>query len=275
MIEESGGQWAINSKRRVRRRIAAIGLVVVTVVVLTIAVAMPVLRSRPVAFYFGRTPVPQTFVAAMVTDLPFDPTSSYYKTRVELLDQTSSKAGYIIAGLNKEAAERLVVMYAQASEAAKLGITISVSELEKAVETYVNEHALPDDIDETARLRSAEMRSYITLREISTAYENRRTKETTVTSKEIDDYFAGWSWRYMSSDGAQLTFAEAHEQVTRDALANKKFQQILLDRSQLLSASLAEIKGDTRYKQFMRWWNIMFGIEVPDNLQPLQIETVL
>lgn len=275
MIEESGGQWAINSKRRVRRRIAAIGLVVVTVVVLTIAVAMPVLRSRRVAFYFGRTPVPQTFVAAMVTDLPFDPTSSYYKTRVELLDQTSSKAGYIIAGLNKEAAERLVVMYAQASEAAKLGITISVSELEKAVETYVNEHALPDDIDETARLRSAEMRSYITLREISTAYENRRTKETTVTSKEIDDYFAGWSWRYMSSDGAQLTFAEAHEQVTRDALANKKFQQILLDRSQLLSASLAEIKGDTRYKQFMRWWNIMFGIEVPDNLQPLQIETVL
>lgn len=275
MIEESGGQWAINSKRRVRRRIAAIGLVVVTVVVLTIAVAMPVLRSRPVAFYFGRTPVPQTFVAAMVTDLPFDPTSSYYKTRVELLDQTSSKAGYIIAGLNKEAAERLVVMYAQASEAAKLGITISVSELEKAVETYVNEHALSDDIDETARLRSAEMRSYITLREISTAYENRRTKETTVTSKEIDDYFAGWSWRYMSSDGAQLTFAEAHEQVTRDALANKKFQQILLDRSQLLSASLAEIKGDTRYKQFMRWWNIMFGIEVPDNLQPLQIETVL
>lgn len=275
MIEESGGQWAINSKRRVRRRIAAIGLVVVTVVVLTIAVAMPVLRSRPVAFYFGRTPVPQTFVAAMVTDLPFDLTSSYYKTRVELLDQTSSKAGYIIAGLNKEAAERLVVMYAQASEAAKLGITISVSELEKAVETYVNEHALPDDIDETARLRSAEMRSYITLREISTAYENRRTKETTVTSKEIDDYFAGWSWRYMSSDGAQLTFAEAHEQVTRDALANKKFQQILLDRSQLLSASLAEIKGDTRYKQFMRWWNIMFGIEVPDNLQPLQIETVL
>lgn len=275
MIEESGGQWAINSKRRVRRRIAAIGLVVVTVVVLTIAVAMPVLRSRPVAFYFGRTPVPQTFVAAMVTDLPFDPTSSYYKTRVELLDQTSSKAGYIIAGLNKEAAERLVVMYAQASEAAKLGITISASELEKAVETYINEHALPDDIDETARLRSAEMRSYITLREISTAYENRRTKETTVTSKEIDDYFAGWSWRYMSSDGAQLTFAEAHEQVTRDALANKKFQQILLDRSQLLSASLAEIKGDTRYKQFMRWWNIMFGIEVPDNLQPLQIETVL
>lgn len=275
MIEESGGQWAINSKRRVRRRIAAIGLVVVTVVVLTIAVAMPVLRSRRVAFYFGRTPVPQTFVAAMVTDLPFDPTSSYYKTRVELLDQTSSKAGYIIAGLNKEAAERLVVMYAQASEAAKLGITISVSELEKAVETYVNEHALSDDIDETARLRSAEMRSYITLREISTAYENRRTKETTVTSKEIDDYFAGWSWRYMSSDGAQLTFAEAHEQVTRDALANKKFQQILLDRSQLLSASLAEIKGDTRYKQFMRWWNIMFGIEVPDNLQPLQIETVL
>ena len=274
MTEESDARQVTNDRQRIQRRLAAIGLAVVAILVLTTVVAVPVFRSRSVAFYFGRTPVPQTFVAAMVADLPFDPTSSYYKTRVELLDRTSSKAEYIIAGLNKEAVERLVVMYAQASEAAKLGITISASELEKAVKTYINEHALPDDADEIARLESTEMRSYIALREISAVYENRCTKDTTVTSKEVSDYFAAWSWRYMSSNGVQLTFAEAHEQATRDALANKKFQQILLDRSQLLSVALTEVKGDTRYKQFMRWWNIMFGTEVPDNLQPLQIEPV-
>jgi hypothetical protein len=33
------------------------------------------------------------------------------------------------------------------------------------------------------------------------------------------------------------------------------------------------VSGDTRYKQFMRWWDVMLGIQVPDSLEILQVDT--
>ena len=46
------------------------------------------------------------------------------------------------------------------------------------------------------------------------------------------------------------------------------------NRMQLLKKESILVNGDTRYKQFMRWWDIMFGIPVPDSLEPLQVDTV-
>jgi hypothetical protein len=59
----------------------------------------------------------------------------------------------------------------------------------------------------------------------------------------------------------------------KNALAIKKFQLILEDRAQSLRKESSLVKGDTRYKQFMRWWDIMFGMQVPDSLEMLKVDT--
>ena len=95
----------------------------------------------------------------------------------------------------------------------------------------------------------------------------------TVSSDEIREYFATWGWNYTDAAGRRLTFEQAGTRLAADALANKKFQLILQNRAQFLKKESIAVNGDTRYKQFMRWWDIMFGIPVPDSLQPLQVDT--
>jgi hypothetical protein len=267
---------AVNLSRRHRTRVVR-SVVVATAALLLVAVVaatvwIPVTRSRTVAFYAEGQPVTEAHVTAMITDLPFDSTSDYYQARVELLDPTSPKAQYLAAGLKTEAIQRLVVMHAQAVEAVKLGIAVSPSDVDAAVQTYVKEHATADDTAEIQKLESPDMRSYIELRVISKAYEDSLTKDATMSADEVQQYFATWGWNYKNAQGKQLTFAQARQQLTKDALANKKFQLVLENRSQLLKEVSTLVNGDTRYKQFIRWWHIMFGIQVPDALQPLRVD---
>jgi hypothetical protein len=72
--------------------------------------------------------------------------------------------------------------------------------------------------------------------------------------------------------GTPLTFEQASTRLAKDALANKKFQLILENRAQFLKKEIGLMSGDTRYKRFMRWWDIMFGIQVPDSLRSLQVD---
>lgn len=267
----------VNLVRPREARTARFAIVSASVLLLVIVAAVttwvPVARSRSVAFYVDGQPVTEAHVTAMMTDLPFDSTSDHYQTRVELLDPTDPKAQYLIAGLKTEAIQRLVIMHAQAVEAAKAGVTVNASELDAAVQAYVKDHTSQDDTAEVQRLESSEMRSYIELRAVSQAYENNLTKASTVSENEVAQYFTTWGWNYKDAHGKQLTFAQAHQQLTKDALANKKFQLVLANRSQMLKGASALVNGDTRYKQFMRWWDIMFGIQVPDALQPLKVDT--
>lgn len=256
---------------RGRRLVVATAAVLLLVVVAT-TVYIPVMRSRAVAFYAGDQPVTETHVDAMIQDLPFDSTSDHYQTRVELLDPSSPKAQFLIAGLQREAIQRLIIMHAQAVEAARLGVTVSTSDVDSAVQTYVKDHAEPDDTLEIQKLESPEMRSYIELRTISKAYEDSLIEHVTVSTDEVQGYFAIWGWNYKDARGMQLDFSQARERLTADALANKKFQLVIKNRDQLLRETAGDVNGDTRYKQFMRWWNTMFGIQVPDILQPLQMD---
>jgi hypothetical protein len=118
------------------------------------------------------------------------------------------------------------------------------------------------------------MRSYIQLWATSKAYEESLNKDTAVSSDELREYFATWGWNYTDSAGRQLAFEQTGARLAEDALANKMFQLILEDRAQFLRKASGLVSGDTRYKQFMRWWNIMFGIQVPDSLEPLQVDRV-
>jgi hypothetical protein len=234
---------------------------------------IPVAKSRSVAFYVDKQPVTETHVIAMEADLPFDSTSEYYGSRVELMDPSSAKAQYLAAGLKTEAIQRLIIMHAQAMESANLGLSLTPSGIDAAVQAYVKEHATADDSAEAKRLESPEMRSYIELRAISKMYEDNLTKNATVSPAEEQQYFATWGWRYTDAQGEQLTFEKAHQRIEKDALENKKLRVILDNRAQLLKTASALTNGDTRYKQFMRWWDIMFGIQVPDTFQPLQTGT--
>jgi len=263
----------IRHEARTARFVIALASVLLLAIVVAAVVWIPVTRSRNVVFYVDGQPVTEAHVTAMMTDLPFDSTSDHYKTRVELLDPTDPKAQYLIAGLKTEAIQRLVIMHAQAAEAAKAGVTVSASELDAAVQAYVKDHTAQDDTGEVQRLKSSEMRSYIELRAVAQAYENNLTKATTVSASDVEQYYATWGWNYTDARGKQLTFAQAHDQITKDALANKKFQLVLANRSQMLEGASPLVNGDTRYKQFMRWWDIMFGIQVPDALQPLDVDT--
>ena len=236
-------------------------------------VAVPVARSRNVAFYVSGKPVTEEHVSAMIVDLPFDATSDHYKTRLDLADPSDPKTQYLAAGLKTEAIQRLIVMHAQSDEALRLGIVVSPSAIDTAVEAYVTDHASPDDTTGTERLRSPAMRSYIQLWASSKAYEESLTKNTSVSSDEVREYFATWGWNYMDAAGRQLTFEQASARLAKDALANKKLQLILENRAQFLRKESSLVSGDTRYKQFMRWWNIMFGIQIPDSLQQLQVDT--
>ncbi|HWQ22284.1 MAG TPA: hypothetical protein VN478_06125 [Clostridia bacterium] len=235
-------------------------------------IAVPVLRSRNVAFYVDGKAVIEDHIAAMVTDLPFDTTSDYYKTRTDLGDPSDPKMQYLVAGLKTEAVQRLIILHAQSDEAAQLGIVLDASAIDTAVEAYVKDHATADDVTEIARLHTPQMRSYIQLCAVSKAYEAKLTEDTTVSSAEIRQYYATWGWNYTDAAGRQLAFEQASARLAEDALANKKFQLILENRAQLLDKESSRVVGDTRYKEFMRWWDIMFGIQVPDSLQALKVD---
>jgi hypothetical protein len=260
---------------RPRARLTAFIIVASLLLVALVAtiVVVPTVRSRNVAFYVNGEPVTEEHVSAMIVDLPFDATSDHYKTRVDLGDPSDPKTQYLVAGLKTEAIQRLIVMHAQSDDAPRLGIVVSPSAIDTAVEAYVNDHASPDDMTETERLRSPDMRSYIQLWATSKAYEEGLTKDTTVSSDELREYFATWGWNYMDAAGRQLTFEQASARLAKDALANKKFQLILENRAQFLRKESALVNSDTRYKQFMRWWDIMFGIQIPDSLELLQVDT--
>lgn len=234
-------------------------------------VAIPIAGSRNVAFYVNDKPVTEEHVSAMIVDLPFDETSDHYNTRLDLGNPSDPKMQYLAAGLKTEAIQRLIVMHAQSDEALRLGIVVSPSAIDAAVEAYVKDHASPDDTTETERLKSPDMRLYIQLWATSKAYEESLTKEATVSSTEVREYFATWGWNYTDAAGHKLTFEQGNARLTKDALANKKFQLILENRAQLLKKETSLVSGDTRYKRFMRWWDTMFGIQVPDSLEPLQV----
>ncbi|HZL82272.1 MAG TPA: hypothetical protein VFB98_02165 [Candidatus Deferrimicrobium sp.] len=234
-------------------------------------VAIPIAGSRNVAFYVNDKPVTEEHVSAMIVDLPFDETSDHYNTRLDLGNPSDPKMQYLAAGLKTEAIQRLIVMHAQSDEALRLRIVVSPSAIDAAVEAYVKDHASPDDTTETERLKSPDMRSYIQLWATSKAYEESLTKEATVSSTEVREYFATWGWNYTDAAGHKLTFEQGNARLTKDALANKKFQLILENRAQLLKKETSLVSGDTRYKRFMRWWDTMFGIQVPDSLEPLQV----
>jgi len=242
------------------------------VALLATIVAIPIAGSRNVAFYVNDKPVTEEHVSAMIVDLPFDETSDHYNTRLDLGNSSDPKMQYLAAGLKTEAIQRLIVMHAQSDEALRLGIVVSPSAIDAAVEAYVKDHASPDDTTETARLRSPDMRSYIQFWTTSKAYEESLTKDATVSSAEVHEYFATWGWNYTDAAGHQLTFEQASARLAKDALANKKFQLILEDRAQLLKKENSLVSGDTHYKRFMRWWDIMFGIQVSDSLEPLQVD---
>jgi hypothetical protein len=252
--------------------IPVVSLLLVSLV--AVVVAVPVARSRNVAFFVGGKPVTEEHVEAMIVDLPFDSTSDHYKVRVDLAAPSDPRTQYLVTGLKTEAIQRIIVMHAQSDEVRRLGIILSPSVVDAAVEAYVTDHVLPGDTAETERLRSPAMRSYIQLWATSKAYEENLNKDTTVSSDELHEYFATWGWNYTDSTGRQLTSEQAGTRLAEDALANKKFQIVLEDRMQLLRKASSLVSGDTRYKQFMRWWNIMFGIPVPDSLEPLQVDTV-
>ena len=271
---DSSRRPPVPARPRVRRT-ALITMVSLLLFALVAAiVAVPVAGSRNVAFYVNAEPVTEEHVLAMIVDLPFDATSDHYKVRVDLADPSDPKTQYLVTGLKTEAIQRLIVMHAQSDEARRLGIVVSPSAIDAAVEAYVTDHVLPDDTSETERLRSPAMRSYIQLWATSKAYEESLNKDTAVSSDELREYFATWAWNYADSAGHQLTFEQTGARLAEDALANKMFQIILEDRAQFLRKASGLVSGDTRYKQFMRWWNTMFGIQVPDSLEPLQVDTV-
>lgn len=234
-------------------------------------VVVSITDSRNVAFYVNGKPVVEEHVSAMITDLPFDATSDHYKARVSLGDQSNPKTQYLVAGLKAEAIQRLIVMHAQSDEALKQGIVVSPSAIDTAVEAYVKDHASPDDTIESQRLRSPAMRSYIQLWATSKAYEESLTKDASVSSGEVHEYFTAWGWNYTDAAGRQLTFEQISTRLAKDALTNKKFQLILTNRAQFLRKESSLVSGDTRYKKFKRWWNNMFGIQIPESLEPLQV----
>jgi len=227
--------------------------------------------SQDVAFYVGKEAVLNEHVSAMMADLPFDATSTYYKSRLELADPSDPKTQYLVAGLRQEAIERIIVMHAQATKAKSLGIALDSTAVDAAVDTYVSEHVASGDTQEEARLRSAPMRSYIELCANAKAYEQFLTSKTVISPDEVRQYYATWSWNYTDSHGRVLTLEEAGQRLVDDALANKKFQMVLSDRAQLLEQTLATVNGDTIYKRFMRRWDSLFGIAIPDSLQPLEV----
>jgi len=277
MSRRETGQRVRNRTVRVRSKTRQTLLVVLALVVLVALLAViigtPIVRSRDVAFFVDGTPIFQEYVSAMMTDLPFDISSNFYKARVELANPSDPKTQYLIAGLQREAVQRLVIMVAQSRKATDQMIIVTPSALDAAVDNYVKDHAAPGDSAEAQRLHSSVMRSYIQLRELSKAYENELTKNTTISPAEIKEYYDTWGWKYTDKAGRRLTIEEAGKKLVDDALANKKFHLILDDRAQLLKSEAHLMDGDTRYKQFMRWWNIMFGIPVPDELQPLTVDT--
>jgi hypothetical protein len=270
---ESSRRSTMPARLKVRWTVFVVVALVLLFTLVGAIVAVPVVRSRDVAFYVNGKPVTEEHVSAMIVDLPFDATSEFYNTRVDVADPSDPKTQYLVAGLKTASIRRLIVMHAQSEESLRLGIVVSTSAIDTAVEAYVKDHALPDDSVEMERLRSPDMRSYIELWTTSKAYEESLTRNTTVSSDEIREYFATWGWNYTDAAGRRLTFEQASTRLAIDALANKKFQLILQNRAQFLKKGSIAVNGDTRYRQFTRWWDIMFGIQVPDSLQPLEIDT--
>jgi hypothetical protein len=271
MLSKDGIDSSRKTIVQARPRFFLIAASPLLVALLATIVAVPIAGSRNVAFYVNDKPVTEEHVSAMIVDLPFDETSDHYNTRLDLGNPSDPKMQYLAAGLKTEAIQRLIVMHAQSDEALRLGIVVSPSAIDAAVEAYVKGHASPDDTTETERLKSPDMHLYIQLWATSKAYEESLTKEATVSSTEVREYFATWGWNYTDAAGHKLTFEQGNARLTKDALANKKFQLILENRAQLLKKETSLVSGDTRYKRFMRWWDTMFGIQVPDSLEPLQV----
>ncbi|MCX6063325.1 MAG: hypothetical protein NTV26_03915 [Caldiserica bacterium] len=270
---ESSRTTTMPARLRARRTVFISVASLLLLILAAAIVGVPVARSRDVAFYINGSPVTEEHVSAMIVDLPFDATSEFYNTRVDVADPSDPKTQYLVVGLKTASIQRLIVMHAQSEESLRLGVVVSPSAIDAAVEAYVSDHALPGDTVETERLRSPDMRSYIQLWATSKAYEESLTRDTAVSPDEIREYFATWGWNYTDAAGRQLTFEQASTRLAVDALANKKFQLILQNRAQSLKREIIAVNGDTRYKQYMRWWDIMFGIEVPDSLQPLEVDT--
>jgi len=270
---DSSNKLTMPARSRARRAASIIVASLLLLALVAAIIAIPIARSRDVAFYVDGKPVTEEHVSAMVVDLPFDPTSDHYKTRVDLGDPSDPKTQFLTAGLRTEAIQRLIILHAQSVEALQQGIVASPSIIDTAVEAYVKDHASADDTAEIQRLHSQDMRSYVQLWTVSKAYEESLTKNVTVSPDEVHQYYSTWGWNYTNKAGQRLTLEQAGTKLAEDALVNKKFQLVLENRTQLLKKDSGLVVGDTRYKQFMRWWDIMFGIQVPDSLQILTLDT--
>jgi hypothetical protein len=128
---------------RPRARLAALIIVasLLLVALLATMVAVPVARSRNVAFYANGKPITEEHVSAMIVDLRFDATSDHYKARVDLANPSDPKTQYLVAGLKTEAIQRLIIVHAQSEEALRLSIVVRPSAIDTTVDAYVNDHA--------------------------------------------------------------------------------------------------------------------------------------
>lgn len=250
----------------------------VTILVLAMVVALlvgiPVVRSRSVAFYVDGAPVTTRQLQAMKVDLAFDKTSDYYGTRVDIMDPSDPKTTFLNAALGTEAVKRLVIMHAQKKLAQELGLDPSAAEVETAFSTYVLEHAMPGDAADAASYDTPEVRAYVALTAAAKAYETYLQEAVvSVTPAELQDYYALWGWKETDAAGDPLTLEANRTFFENKALANKRYQVLLTGRETLFGQYSSRTQGDTRYKQFRRWWAIMFGNELPSDSQPLVVES--
>lgn len=269
--DHKAGSLGVRGHKSVRVVLLSVLAGVVVVAAIAAIIGIPIINSRAVAFYVDGTPILHQYVSAMVSDLPFDISSNYYNSRIGLANSSDPKTQYLITGLTNEAYQRLVIMVAESNLAAKQQIALTPSALDSAVDAYVKDHVTPGDSAQEQQLRTPAMRFYIQLREISKAYEDKLTENVTISPAEVKEYYDTWSWNYTDKAGHTLTIQQAGTKLVADALTNKKFHMVLQQRDQLLKSEVPLVNGDTRYKQFMRWWDIMFGISVPDSLQPLTV----
>lgn len=260
------------ARTNVRRSVLVTTAIVLATLIVAFIVALPIVHSKNVAFYVGKDPVTQAQYAALMADLPFDKTSNFYGSRVELLNSSDSTAQYVESGLKNEAAQRFVIMYAEAAKASASGVAVSASQLDAAVKAYVKDHtASSDSAADIKSLQTPAMKSYIELLTICNAYEDNLTKNITVSENEIKDFYATWRPDYTDKTGKQLSLQQAYRKVRSDALATKRLQVITSERQRLLKSHSNAVQLDTRYKSFLRRWDTTFGIEIPDALNPMTV----
>lgn len=251
-----------------RHRIARLTVVLAVIAALGagfLFIGLPVLRSKDVAFYVGRHSVTQTQYEAMMEDLPFDKTSTAYGSGADLLTLSdSSTSQFLQTQLKNEAVGRFVVMYAEAAKASASGITITGSQLDEANKAYLKDHTTSESsAADIKALQTPEMKAYIELITVSKAYEEHYTDSLSVSAGEIRSYYNQYKPNYVTSTGKQLSLQQASKTVEADI----RFNAMLGERERLLADNKDSVVLDTRYKQFLRWWDTMFGISIPDTLQ--------